>query len=192
MAPNGDTLVAPFTKNATAAVTSNRPRRISMEGLQRAISDLSFQLSKKDTAAAAAAAAPALVPISEVEDAACECCGMKEECTPEYIRRVRDRFAGRWICGLCAEAVKEEMAKNGGRQREAVEAHVNMCIRFNRFGRTKPVLSQANAMREILKKRVQSPSPRERDGVKKGTILRSSSCIPAISKDIKLGKKFED
>uniref|UniRef100_J3LB36 Uncharacterized protein n=1 Tax=Oryza brachyantha TaxID=4533 RepID=J3LB36_ORYBR len=30
-----------------------------------------------------------------VEEAECECCGMSEECTPEYIRGVRARFSGR-------------------------------------------------------------------------------------------------
>ena len=33
--------------------------------------------------------------VSEVENAKCECCGMCEECTREYIRRVRDMFSGR-------------------------------------------------------------------------------------------------
>ncbi|RDX90591.1 hypothetical protein CR513_27529, partial [Mucuna pruriens] len=41
----------------------------------------------------------------------CYCCGLTEECTPRYIDGVRERYQGRWICGLCAEAVKEEGLK---------------------------------------------------------------------------------
>lgn len=44
--------------------------------------------------------------------AKCSCCGLVEECTHAYIARVRERFGGRWICGLCAEAVKEERARS--------------------------------------------------------------------------------
>lgn len=44
--------------------------------------------------------------------AKCECCGLTEECTPEYIRRVRERYAGRWICGLCSEAVNDETSRS--------------------------------------------------------------------------------
>ncbi|URE21138.1 hypothetical protein MUK42_11362 [Musa troglodytarum] len=114
---------------------------------------------------------------------------MSEECTPEYIGRVRQKFSGKWICGLCSEAVKEEMVKNGGKQQKALEAHMSVCVRFNRIGRTHPVLYQAEAMRELLRKssragRAQSSSPRDREGVKKGAITRSSSCIPAITKEI--------
>ena len=38
----------------------------------------------------------------------CYCCGLMEECTLPYIARVRERHQGRWICGLCSEAVKDE------------------------------------------------------------------------------------
>jgi hypothetical protein len=84
-----------------------------------------------------------------VEDAQCECCGMSEECTPAYIAAVRRRFSGRWVCGLCAEAVAEEAAKNGG-DREA--ANVAVCRRFNGFGRTHPALFQADAVIGNIKK----------------------------------------
>lgn len=149
------------------------------EGLQRAISDISFQLSQEPMDISSNLDLP---PISEVEDAKCECCGMSEECTPEYINCVRDKYSGRWICGLCSEAVKEEMEKNGGRQKEALDTHMSVCMRFNRFGRTKPVLYQAEAMKEMLRRssrgpRAKSSSPR------KGSIARSSSCIPAITKE---------
>ncbi|XP_008795137.1 uncharacterized protein LOC103710968 [Phoenix dactylifera] len=183
MAPNAETLVASYTRNSLDK--PQKPRRISMEGLQRAISDLSFELSKEgvDTK---------LAPISEVEDAKCECCGMSEECTPGYIHRVREKFSGKWICGLCSEAVKEEVEKNGGRLDEALNSHMSVCVTFNRIERRQPVLFQAEAMREILRRsrldgrgaRAKSSSPRDRESVKRGGITRSSSCIPAITKEI--------
>ncbi|RRT67667.1 hypothetical protein B296_00024759 [Ensete ventricosum] len=179
MAPNGEMLMAFCPMNTFDG--PQRPRRPSLEGIQRAVSDITFQLSKEPAEAT-------LPPISEVEDASCECCGMSEECTPEYIRRVREKFSGKWICGLCSEAVKEETAKNGGKQQEALEAHMSMCERFSRIGRTHPVLYQADAMREILRKssraRAQSSSPRDRESAKKSSITRSSSCIPAITKEM--------
>ncbi|KAJ8464867.1 hypothetical protein OPV22_027419 [Ensete ventricosum] len=179
MAPNGEMLMAFCPRNTFDG--PQRPRRPSLEGIQRAVSDITFQLSKEPAEAT-------LPPISEVEGASCECCGMSEECTPEYIRRVREKFSGKWICGLCSEAVKEETAKNGGKQQEALEAHMSMCERFSRIGRTHPVLYQADAMREILRKssraRAQSSSPRDRESAKKSSITRSSSCIPAITKEM--------
>ncbi|KAK8597524.1 hypothetical protein V6N13_094929 [Hibiscus sabdariffa] len=173
MAPNMET-------SNVAAV--NKPRRLSMESLQRTISDISLELSKEATDAAQ------LPPISEVEDASCECCGMSEECTAEYISQVRRRFSGKLVCGLCAEAISEETEKNGGRREEALNEHMSVCVRFNRFGRTHPVLYQAEAMREILKKssgvRGKSMSPRDKSCPKKGGIGRSSSCMSAIAKEI--------
>uniref|UniRef100_A0A2P2MMX1 Uncharacterized protein MANES_11G034700 n=1 Tax=Rhizophora mucronata TaxID=61149 RepID=A0A2P2MMX1_RHIMU len=127
-----------------------------------------------------------LPPISEVEDANCECCGLSEECTPEYIDRVRERFLGKLICGLCAEAVKEEMEKNRGKTMEdALSAHMSTCARFNKLGRAYPVLLQAEAMRGILKKNTRSKSVSPKGAERKvGGIARSSSCMPAITREM--------
>ncbi|XP_051194591.1 uncharacterized protein [Lolium perenne] len=95
---------------------------------------------------------PSVDSITEVEEAECECCGMSEECTPAYISKVRRRFSGQWVCGLCAEAVAEEAGKRGCRLEEALVAHMGVCRRFNGFGRTHPALFQADAMKGILKK----------------------------------------
>ncbi|KAF3450698.1 hypothetical protein FNV43_RR06787 [Rhamnella rubrinervis] len=181
MAPHGESLPGSYSK-----ANFSKPPRLSSDSLQRTISDISFELSKE-------AIDLKLPPISEVEDAKCECCGMSEECTPEYIDRVRDKFLGKWVCGLCAEAVKEELEKNGGNKEEALGAHMSACVRFNKYGRAYPVLFQAEAMREMLKKsklegrgmRAKSISPRDlKGGPKKGGIARSSSCIPAITRDM--------
>ncbi|KAF6164173.1 hypothetical protein GIB67_010143 [Kingdonia uniflora] len=161
----------------------------------RTKSDISFQLSR-------VVIDVGLPPISEVENAKCECCGMCEECTPEYIQRIRVKYSGKWICGLCSEAVKEELEKNGGKgEEEALNSHMNLCVRFNRLGRTHPALYHAEAVKEILKKsprldgRVRDKSICPRDvklGVKaKGGIARSSSCIPAITKEM-MNQTVED
>lgn len=187
--------LAPHMENNTVSLHSDlikssvsKPRPLSMGSLQRTISDISFELSKESAIDHHAT----LPPISEVvEDAKCECCGMSEECTPEYISQVRDNFLGKLICGLCAEAINEETEKNGGNREEALNDHMSACARFNRLGRTHPVLYQAEAMREILKKsssrsRAQSMSPRdEKSGPSKGGIARSSSCIPAFAKEMR-------
>ncbi|KAK6161897.1 hypothetical protein DH2020_001738 [Rehmannia glutinosa] len=188
MAPNRDTtFLQPFTKPTNN--TNQKPPKLSVEPLQRTLSDISFELISQETLTPDQKS-PSLPPISEIEDAKCECCGMSEECTPQYVKKVREKYCGRMICGLCSEAVKEEMEKNGGKREEAVQAHVSACAKFNRLGRAYPVLCQAEAMREILRNRGKSLSPRDKGGtnVKKGGIARSSSCIPAITKDMNTQK----
>ncbi|GJV35129.1 DUF1677 domain-containing protein [Tanacetum coccineum] len=166
-----------------------------MDTLQRTISDISFELSKEvdDVVTDHQLNLPT---ISEVEDAKCECCGMSEECTPKYVARVREKFLGKLICGLCSEAVKEEMEKSGGNIEEALSEHTSVCVRFNRFDRTNPVLFQAAAMKEMLKKstrldgnRAKFLSPRDQkrgygNVINKGGLTRSSSCIPSITREI--------
>ncbi|KAJ7951725.1 DUF1677 family protein [Quillaja saponaria] len=183
MAPLREAIASSFSRNNTIT----KPPRLSSDSLHRTVSDISSELSKEGINDLK------LPPITEVEDARCECCGMSEECTPEYIDRVRDKFLGKWICGLCAEAVKEEMEKNGGKKEEALNAHMNACFRFNKFDRAYPVLFQAEAMREMFKKsnlegkgiRAKSFNPRDNNGgLKKAGIARSSSCIPAITRDM--------
>ncbi|GJN38618.1 hypothetical protein PR202_gb27678 [Eleusine coracana subsp. coracana] len=172
---------------------SEKRRRTSSDALQRTVSDVSFELHHHRHNAANKENKEAeeqlqLPPVPEVENARCECCGMSEECTPEYIRGVRARFAGRWVCGLCAEAVTEEAEKDGGKKlEEALRAHMGVCKRFNGFGRTHPVLFQAEAMREILRRRAKlgprsrsSINPREVRAGGSG-IARSSSCMPFIT-----------
>lgn len=157
-----------------------------METLQRTISDISFELIAQETLNPDTPKTT-LATISEVEDAKCECCGMCEECTPQYVKKMRDKF-GQMICGLCSEAVKMEMEKNGGKQDEALQAHVSACSRFNRVGRAFPVLCQAQAMKNVLRNsRGKSLSPRDKGGTNPKRpvgIARSSSCIPALTKEI--------
>ena len=166
-----------------------------MAPIQRTFSDISHQIStdntlaKEPTPTATTTTLLSLAAISEVEDAKCECCGMSEECTPEYISRVRSKFSGKLICGLCSEAVEQEMEKMSNselvvekRREEAVKAHMSACSRFNRLGRSYPALFQAEAVKEILKKRSKTmvrPTKSE-----KGGLARSSSCMPALAKEL--------
>ncbi|KAG4961532.1 hypothetical protein AAZX31_13G336100 [Glycine max] len=183
--PHGKSLPSSFSKcNNNNSVSMSKPPRLSSDHhIQRTISDMSFELTKEGIDLT-------LPPITEVVDAKCECCGMSEECTPEYIERVRDKFLGKWVCGLCAEAVKEELEKNGGKKEEALSSHMSACVRFNKYGRAFPVLFQAEAMKEMLKKnkmegrRAKSFNPRDKGGYYKGGIARSSSCIPAITREM--------
>lgn len=186
MAPHRENFIGSYSKRSSENHV-NKPAKLSMENLQRSLSDITMELSKEDTDDGT----HQLPPISEVEDAKCECCGMSEECTSEYMNRVRNRFSGKLICGLCAEAVNEEMDKNGGKREEALNEHMAACVRFNRVERANPVLYQAEAIKEMLKKcsrtRAKSMSPRsdKSSGVqRKGGITRSSSCIPKITKEI--------
>ncbi|KAK4267409.1 hypothetical protein QN277_024195 [Acacia crassicarpa] len=196
MAPHGESSpITTFSRTSNNLNNNNtsKPPKLSSDHLQRTISDISFELSKEGLDNLTS-----LPEISEVEDAKCECCGMSEECTQEYIERVRDKFLGKFVCGLCSEAVKEETEKNGGKKEEAINAHMNACVRFNKFGRAFPVLFQAEAMKEMLKKnklegkvtnRAKSISPRDHkkpanSNTKPGGIARSSSCIPALTREI--------
>ncbi|XP_020228823.1 uncharacterized protein LOC109809833 [Cajanus cajan] len=177
MAPHGECLPRNNNNNNINKKMSKPPR---IDHIQRTISDISFELTKEGIDLS-------LAPITEVMEAKCECCGMSEECTPEYVERVRDKFLGKWVCGLCAEAVKEELEKNGGKKEEALSSHMSACVRFNKYGRAFPVLFQAEAMKEMLKKnkmegrRTKSFNTKDQ---KKGGIARSSSCIPAITREI--------
>uniref|UniRef100_A0A0A8Y5C4 DUF1677 domain-containing protein n=1 Tax=Arundo donax TaxID=35708 RepID=A0A0A8Y5C4_ARUDO len=78
------------------------------------------------TPAIAAVAAAAEVEEWEV----CACCGLREECTPTYAAGVRARYGGRWLCGLCGDAVGEEVAAGGGTELEveaAIARHAAFC-----------------------------------------------------------------
>ncbi|KAJ7565959.1 hypothetical protein O6H91_02G082800 [Diphasiastrum complanatum] len=61
--------------------------------------------------------------MSESEFAKCECCGLVEECTAHYIERIRGGFCDRFICGLCAGAVKEEQCRSRLRSAGAHHRH---------------------------------------------------------------------
>lgn len=87
----------------------------------------------KSLSAAEVAVAEAETAVSSVK---CCCCGLMEECTHAYIGRVRDRYGGRWICGLCSEAVKEEREREKIviSTDEALKRHMGFCQQFKSSG----------------------------------------------------------
>jgi ribosome-binding protein aMBF1 (putative translation factor) len=96
----------------------------------------------------------------EVEKAKCECCGFTEECTPAYIAAVRAEYMGRWVCGLCAEAVGDEIRREDGTltTAEALDRHVA----FARAPRARPRKASASddlvaAVARLLRRCLDSP-----------------------------------
>lgn len=96
---------------------------------------------------------------SELETATCHCCGLIEECTLAYIAAVSRRYNGRWICGLCSEAINDEICRSKRliSTEEAVNRHVSFCRRSG----DPPVIETAEdfiaAIRQILRRRLDSP-----------------------------------
>ena len=129
----------------------------------------------------------------DVEFAKCDCCGLKEECTQAYIDRIRERFQGKWICGLCAEAVKDEIVRCERliSAEEALNRHMNFCKKFNSAGPpANPTVHLISAMRQILRQSFDSPralrsmpsSPMKNvKGVDRSLLSRSESCIATLS-----------
>uniref|UniRef100_A0A7C8ZNC5 DUF1677 family protein n=1 Tax=Opuntia streptacantha TaxID=393608 RepID=A0A7C8ZNC5_OPUST len=129
----------------------------------------------------------------EIQFAKCDCCGLTEECTPQYIERIRERYMGKWVCGLCSEAVKDEVIRS---QRlisteEALNRHLNVCRKF----RTTAAAGDGGAelitaFRHILRRSLDSPrgglrstpaSPTRDSASKKRPVLaRSESCFPGL------------
>lgn len=92
---------------------------------------------------------------NDINQVACECCGLSEDCTDAYIRHTRARFYGKWVCGLCSEAVNEESTKMGGVRNivreEALHAHMKVCRAFNTTVRVNPAMALAYSMTKILR-----------------------------------------
>ncbi|URD92537.1 hypothetical protein MUK42_00201 [Musa troglodytarum] len=131
----------------------------------------------------------------EVVSAVCECCGLTEECTPAYVEAVRGRFSGRWVCGLCGEAVEDEIGR-AGRRLSTEEA----LVRHTSFRAARPPLNTAEpmiaAVRQLFRRSLDSPraarstpsSPR-RGTVKddgsdstRRSLARSSSCLSTAAR----------
>ena len=137
-------------------------------------------------------AASILVAQSEVEFAICDCCGLTEECTPAYIERIRERYQGKWVCGLCAEAVKDEIVRSERlvSTDEAMTRHMNFCKKFKSSGPPpNPTVHLISAIRQILRRSLDSPRVRStpssptktnRENRSSG-ISRSESCFSTLS-----------
>ncbi|GFP87835.1 hypothetical protein PHJA_000927200 [Phtheirospermum japonicum] len=112
--------------------------------------------------------------------AKCDCCGLTEECTEEYVERVRDHYSGRWICGLCAEAVKYEMMRTEKRigAEEALNQHTSICKKFKARSPPKnPTEELITAVKHLLLRGLDSPRP---SPVRKPGMARTQICQPAL------------
>ncbi|MCL7046856.1 hypothetical protein MKW94_020976 [Papaver nudicaule] len=89
----------------------------------------------------------------DIEKVKCECCGLKEDCTQDYITEVKEKFDGKWLCGLCAEAVRDEVVRENKKKPfevdEAMKAHMSFCRKF----KSNPANRVADGMRQILRRR---------------------------------------
>nr|XP_027190043.1 uncharacterized protein LOC101495794 [Cicer arietinum] len=94
--------------------------------------------------------------IEEVEECECECCGLKEECTSSYMREVEENYCGKWVCGLCCEAVKERVGPSSKVTiQDALKSHRDFCQEYNASIRLNPKLSLTLSMREIAKRNLE-------------------------------------
>ncbi|PIN24708.1 hypothetical protein CDL12_02564 [Handroanthus impetiginosus] len=143
------------------------------QSLRKVVSDVTNEISKlgKDL--------ETIVELDEtIIPAECECCGLKEDCTKEYISRIRNSFSGKWVCGLCSEAVMERVDHGPVAIEEAIITHKNFVEEFNSTTRVNPKLSLTWAMKDIAKR----SGEKRKNGGKK--IMRSSSCVPRIDFNI--------
>ncbi|GAB2225589.1 hypothetical protein Droror1_Dr00006386 [Drosera rotundifolia] len=142
-------------------------------------------------AASSAANAAASAHLSDIESAKCDCCGLTEDCTPAYIERIRERYLGKWICGLCAEAAKDEVVRSERliSTEEALTRHMNVCRKFRVPPHVDPVVDLIAAMRQILRRnRDQCPrgglrsAPSSPMRAGRGPMLaRTGSCFSTLS-----------
>ncbi|XP_022153961.1 uncharacterized protein LOC111021346 [Momordica charantia] len=146
-----------------------------------------------DTILESATASAKLIAHMEVEFVKCDCCGLSEECTPAYIERVRERYNGNWICGLCSEAINYEILRSDSliTAEEAMESHMKLCKKFTSLKPPpNPAVHLIAAMRQILKRSMDSPQTRALRSMpssptKKSSrpppLARSGSCLSSLS-----------
>ncbi|XP_027332916.1 uncharacterized protein LOC113847822 [Abrus precatorius] len=134
----------------------------------------------KETKSMSAAEAAATEVDTAVSSVKCCCCGLVEECTHAYIARVRERYEGRWVCGLCAEAVKEE------REREKIVISMDEALKrhikfYQQFKSSNPPNNTNDdfilVMKQILFRTLDSPR-KERFTCR--PLGRSNSCFSTM------------
>lgn len=136
------------------------------------------------------------VPIqsqNELQFIKCECCGLTEECTLAYIERIRQGYMGKWVCGLCSEAVENEVDRSEKliSTEEALNRLLNVCRSFRSSSPPAggdPTVHLISAMSHILRRSLDCPrggghrstpaSPtRETLEQRQAILSRSESCF---------------
>ncbi|KAL2508846.1 hypothetical protein Fot_32493 [Forsythia ovata] len=117
----------------------------------------------------------------DIEMVKCECCGLKEDCTQDYISEVKSKFDGKWLCGLCSEAVRDEVNRGNKEfvMEEAVKAHMSFCRKY----KSNPAIQVADGMRQMLRRRSGDLSSSSSSSSKKYSRSASSTS--------KIGEKSE-
>ncbi|KAL3498509.1 hypothetical protein ACH5RR_041241 [Cinchona calisaya] len=139
--------------------------------LRKVVSDVSSEIDKLGKEL------ETILEIDEVMKEECNCCGLQEECTKEYILQVKNSYSGKWVCGLCSEAVKERLNRIPKTAiEEALSTHRSFCQEFNSKTRLNPKLSFTCTMREIAKRKYES----RKNNPCFSKIARTSSCVPRL------------
>lgn len=128
----------------------------------------------------------------ELEIVKCDCCAFTEECTPAYIHAVREKHEGRWLCGLCSEAIKDEISRSERDigSEEALNRHMNFCKKFRSAGPPPDMTDELiSTMKQLFRRSLSSsqsvrstpgcPSRKEGSGCRP-SVVRSTSCFSAI------------
>ncbi|KAL3582459.1 hypothetical protein D5086_016791 [Populus alba] len=125
----------------------------------------------------------------EIESVQCECCELKEDCTQEYISEVKAKFDGKWLCGLCSEAVRDEVSrgKTQSGMEEAVRAHMSFCGKFN----SNPAVRVADGMRQMLRRRSGDLSSSKSSSKKYSRQMHIVSSIHISLLDSRTGEEME-
>ncbi|VVB00275.1 unnamed protein product [Arabis nemorensis] len=127
----------------------------------------------------------------------CECCDMTEEYTAEYIQSVRNLFAGKFVCGLCSEAVKYEIFRRCVGVDEALAIHMSFHGEFVASSLS-PTIDFISAIGEMFRRRLILDLPRttlastdiapvsivavESGGICAAAVIGGTgSCLPALS-----------
>ncbi|KAK2968937.1 hypothetical protein RJ640_003624 [Escallonia rubra] len=108
-------------------------------------------------------------PNGDFEFVKCNCCRLTEECTTAYIDNILKRFNGRWICGLCGEAVKDEIMRCERlvSAEEAMNQHMSLCYKFNSagphqiFGRAFDIRDEADPVTECKLVKIDAKQPHQ-------------------------------
>lgn len=132
---------------------------------------------------------------NEVQFIKCECCGLTEECTLAYIERIREGYMGKWVCGLCSEAVENEVVRSESliSTEEALNRLLNVCRSFRSSSPPAggdPTVHLISAMRHILRRSLDCPrgglrstpaSPtRDTLDQRRAMLSRSESCFAEL------------
>lgn len=129
--------------------------------------------------------AQALATKAETVQVKCYCCELMEEGTVAYIGGVRERYQGRWICGLCAEAVKDEKQRSERdiSTDEAMKSHKEFRQQFAAAAASppnNPTEDLIKAMKQLMLRSLDTP---RNQGMTCRPLGRSLSCFSSMARD---------